>query len=524
MCRRTRGGRQGGFDERPHDVRFEEPPERLADRLEDELCPGLLDRRHAAAAQPLGESPPGALGVITNITPVEERPALVRLQLDAHAPRRELRGRPEVLEPGPHVARHPEHVRVRAELEAVGQRPADERPLGRVGDAHRVGDRVADPPARIAEPVVVDEERALPARADVRVREHVLANRPVVSPDVVQEEVAHLGELGAPVEQGHDDPPVVGVQALVHLLDHARSTELHPVLLGEALELAVPEHRQPGHRRHERRDAEVLVARAELLDRSLLVGVVHEVDEALEDLGVELEGLAHDLPVVGVAFVPQQVHERAVVHAVHAEGPDEVALHEPERLGEEERAGRLGRDPIDDVAPELGGHRAVEVALRHRLLGAGGDRAAVPGQRMPQALDVPLREDHRRVESDDRELPGDVQDRLDDRLASVCPQVVELGRVVPREARPVVAVVGETVLVGPAIEPPEDDRGVRRVVVVVIEKDADALVRRQVRATEGVRRIRRFGQRDESLRMLDDPARIDPHVVRHHVRRQPNPA
>ena len=159
------------------------------------------------------------------------------------------------------------------------------------------------------------------------------------------------------------------------------------------------------------------------------------------------------------------------------------------------------------------------------MLGPRRDRAtALPGQRVPETLDVLLGKDHRGVEADDRELPRDVEDRLDDCLADVGPEVVELGRVVPREARPVVAVVDETVLVGPAIEPPEDDRGVRRVVVVVIEKDADALVRRQVRATEGVRRIRRFGQRDESLRMLDDPARIDPHVVRHHVRRQPNPA
>jgi hypothetical protein len=42
---------------------------------------------------------------------------------------------------------------------------------------------------------------------------------------------------------------------------------------------------------------EVLVALAELLDRGLLVRVAHEVDVALEDLRVELDGLLDRLPV-----------------------------------------------------------------------------------------------------------------------------------------------------------------------------------------------------------------------------------
>ena len=62
-------------------------------------------------------------------------------------------------------------------------------------------------------------------------------------------------------------------------------------------DLAVAEHRQARQRREDRRDAEVLVALAELLDRGLLVGVAHEVDVALEDLRVELDGLLDDLPV-----------------------------------------------------------------------------------------------------------------------------------------------------------------------------------------------------------------------------------
>ena len=69
---------------------------------------------------------------------------------------------------------------------------------------------------------------------------------------------------------------------------------LHAVLLGEALDLAVAEHRQAGQGGHHHADAEVLVAVAELLDRRALVRVVHEVDVALQDLGIELERVLDD--------------------------------------------------------------------------------------------------------------------------------------------------------------------------------------------------------------------------------------
>ncbi len=163
-------------------------------------------------------------------------------------------------------------------------------------------------------------------------------------------------------------------QPRVGLLVERRPPELHAVLLAEALDLAVAEHRQPGQRREDRRDAEVLVALAELLERGLLVRVAHEVDVALEDLRVEFDGLLDDLPVAGAVLVAEHVHERAVVDAVHPERPDEVALEQPERLGQQERAGDLGGDAIDDLAPELDRHPLVELALRDGVLGARRDR------------------------------------------------------------------------------------------------------------------------------------------------------
>ena len=114
---------------------------------------------------------------------------------------------------------------------------------------------------------------------------------PPVGREVVQQEVVRLGEPGPPVEQREDLALVALDEPRVRLLVEHRPPELHAVLLAEALDLPVAEHRQPGQRRQHRRHAEVLVALAELLDRGLLVGVAHEVDVALEDLRVELDGL-----------------------------------------------------------------------------------------------------------------------------------------------------------------------------------------------------------------------------------------
>ena len=97
-------------------------------------------------------------------------------------------------------------------------------------------------------------------------------------------------------------------------------------------------------------------------------------------------------------------------------------------------------------------------------------------QGVPEALDVTAREDHRGVEADDREAARDLEDLADDGLAHIRLEVVELGRVVPGEARAVVAVVDVARLAAGAVDALEDDRGVRRVPVVVLDLDDDPIV------------------------------------------------
>src|SRR5205823_2279242 len=100
---------------------LEQPPERLPDRLEQELGPRLVDGGSAATAQPLGETPERAIDVVTNLPPVEEDPALIGMKVDEQATVPKRGRRPEVLESRSPVAGDPEHAPLAAEIEPLGQ-------------------------------------------------------------------------------------------------------------------------------------------------------------------------------------------------------------------------------------------------------------------------------------------------------------------------------------------------------------------------------------------------------------------
>jgi hypothetical protein len=59
---------------------------------------------------------------------------------------------------------------------------------------------------------------------------------------------------------------------------------------------------------------------------------------------------------------------------------------------------------------------------------------------------------------------------------------------------------------------------------MVLDPDLDPVVGREVLAAERVGREGRLADRDEPVRMLDDPARIEAHVVGDHVARKSDAA
>ena len=84
--------------------------------------------------------------------------------------------------------------------------------------------------------------------------------------------------------------------------------------------------------------------------------------------------------------------------------------------------------------------------------------------------------------------------------------------------------VDEPLVAGRAVYALEHDRRVRAIPVVVLQEDRDAVVPRQVRPVERIGRERGRAELEEPVGMLDDPARVDAHVVRDHVARQPDTA
>ncbi len=203
---------------------------------------------------------------------------------------------------------------------------------------------------------------------------------------------------------------------------------------------------------------------------------------------------------------------------MHAQGADEVALHHPEGLGEEEGVGRLARAHVHDLPPELSGHGGVEFGSAHRVLGARRHVPAGAGLGVPQAPEVPAGEDHGRVEADDGEVARHVEDALLDGLPRLGLEEVDLRRVAPGQARAVVAVVDVARLARGPVDAAEDHSGVAARVVMVLEPDLHAAVAGEVAPGEVVAREGAALVPHEELGPLTHPGRVDADVVRHHVR------
>ena len=323
--------------------------------------------------------------------------------------------------------------------------------------------------------------------------------------EVIEQEVAAFGEEPAALEQGRDFALMAIDQPLVRILFVTGPAVLHAVLLSESLNLAVTEHGQSGQSGHHDGDAEALVPGAELVDRGALVGIAHEIDVALHDVGIELEGVLDDRAVLGVLLVAHHVHEGAVVDAMHAEGANEVALHEPEGLSKEQRAGNFGGNPIDNLAPELVGHAAVEVRLAHAIFGARGDGAARARAGKPEAMKVALGQRHGGIKTNDGKEARYMEDGLDDLLAYGGIEVIELGRVVPWEAGAVVSVVDVAGFTGGTVSASKDHGGVGLREVVILDFDLSPAVVGEIGAFKTVGRVRQVLAGDEPVRVLDHP-------------------
>ena len=374
---------------------------------------------------------------------------------------------------------------------------------------------------RLAIAVVIDHQGAF-ATAAIRVGKDIFVHLARIQKEVIEPEVSAFGKEPAMLQQRRN----LAIMALDHprigTLVIARPPVLHPVFLGEPFDLAMTEHGQAGQCGHHHCHAKAFVALAKLVNSRALVRVAHEVDIALHDVRIELQRVLDDRTILGVVLVAQHDHEGAVIDTVHAQCANEVAFHHPEGFGQKQCAGNLGGHAVHHLAPKLVRHRPVEIGPAHARFGARRNGAAISGCRKPEALHVALGQRHGGIEANHGKEPRHVQNGLDHLLAHRRIQVIKLRRVVPGKAGAIVAVIDVPSLATLPVAPLEDHGGVRLIEIVVLDFYLHAPIVREIGTVEAVGGIRRLRSGDEPIRMLHNPGRVNPHVVRNHVAGQAN--
>ncbi len=440
---------------------------------------------HARAAQRIAQLIPRLLRRRPQLLPIQQHHILIPAQIHRQPGPVNVRRAPQILHPTRVIAISQNQRLIPSNVQPLGQTALPQLARALVHRRRRNMNR----PVRRSVAVVVKNNRPLTSVA-VRVRKHVLIHRAVPVPEVVQHKVRALCEDPPPLQQRRNLMIVPRDQRLIRPLLHLGLLVLHAVALGVTLHLSMRKHRQPRQRRQQRRHPKALISRPELVNRRPLIRVRHEVHIPLQNVRIELNRLLQIAAILRILLIAQHVHERRVVHAMHAQRAHKIPFEQPERLRQQQRSRHLRRHAVHHLAPELMRHQRIELFLRHRIFRARRNRSARPGQRKPQPLHMPLRQHHRRVKPNDRKQSRHVQDGLDHLLAYERLRVIDLRRIVPRKRRPIVAVIHVPRRAVRMMPQPKHHRRIRLIVVVVLDLDLHPRVRRQIRPIEAVRRKR----------------------------------
>ncbi len=82
-----------------------------------------------------------------------------------------------------------------------------------------------------------------------------------------------------------------GNEILIRMLVEHRLFEIHPIPLGKSFDLAMTKHGKARQSSKQYRNTKVLIPRPELVDCRPFVRIAHEVDVALQNVGIKLDGL-----------------------------------------------------------------------------------------------------------------------------------------------------------------------------------------------------------------------------------------
>ena len=85
---------------------------------------------------------------------------------------------------------------------------------------------------------------------------------------------------------------------------------------------------------------------------------------------VEFKNIFDSRAIFSVFLSHEHIHKGAVVHPVHAERPDKIPLHHPERLCQQQGSGCLYRHAVHYIAPEFDREYGVKLFFTHAMLGS----------------------------------------------------------------------------------------------------------------------------------------------------------
>ena len=199
---------------------------------------------------------------------------------------------------------------------------------------------------------------------------------------------------------------------VIHLFFPISTAIFHAVFFSESFKLSMTKHGQSGHGDHHSTDAKIFIIFAKLCHSSFFIGIVHEVHVTFQNFRVEFQCLFNDIAVFGVFFIFQHIHECAVVNAVHAQGTNKIAFHEPESFCEQQRIGNFFSDAVNNFTPEFFGNLCIKISFGFSAFRPGRDIAACPGFGKPQSLQMFFSQGHCRIKTDDRSTPCHVKNRL----------------------------------------------------------------------------------------------------------------
>ncbi len=371
--------------------------------------------------------------------------------------------------------------------------------------------------------VVIHNQRPLLIEA-IRIGKHIFVHPSVGRCEIKKRETGGTAEEMTQAHERKDFPFMPFDQPAFRYFIPIGTPVFHAVFFRKTFDLPVTEHGQPRHGDEQCGNTEIFVAFAELCFCGIFIGVVHEIDETLQNLRAELQNVFDRFPVLGVVFHLEHVHECTVIHPVHPQRPDKIALHEPEGFRQKQRVRHFCHNPVHHFPPEFHGKGCIEGGLVQTVGSPGRNGAAVTGQRKPQTLVVPFGKGHGGIEADNREATCNFENGLNNSLPRFRVKKIQLCRIVPGHAGAVVAVIDVAHLTGMSVHPFENYGGVAVIPVAVFYVKTDTSVFGKIGTVKTVSRVGWLGKGKKAVRMICYPFGIQPHVIGHHIARQADTA